>query len=137
MGFPDNRSQRADDSYQRRTGMGRHALGFLVVFIGGGLGSMLRHAANQAIAALLGPDFPYSTIFVNIVGSLAMGGIAGWFALRGSGGQMWPLFLTTGILGGFTTFSAFSLDAALMWERGQAVRAAVYVLGSVIPAIIS
>jgi len=85
----------------------RHAFGFLIVFIGGGFGSILRHALNQASVSILGPDFPYSTMFVNIIGSLAMGLIAGWFALRGSGGQMLPLFLTTGILGGFTTFSAF------------------------------
>ena len=116
--------------------MRRHAFGFLIVFIGGGLGSMLRHAMNQAGGALLGPDFPYSTMFVNISGSLAMGLIAGWFAFRGGGGQTWPLFLTTGILGGFTTFSTFSLDVAVMWERGQAVRTAIYVLGSFIPAII-
>ena len=115
--------------------MSRHAPGFFLVFIGGGFGSMLRHASNQAIAALLGPDFPYSTMFVNVFGSLAMGLIAGWFASRGQGGQLWPLFLTTGILGGFTTFSTFSLDAALLWERGETVRAAIYVLGSFIPAI--
>jgi CrcB protein len=115
----------------------RHAIGFVLVFIGGGLGSMLRHATNQASAALLGPDFPYGTMFVNIAGSLAMGVIAGWFAFHGGGGQMLPLFLTTGMLGGFTTFSAFSLDAALMWERGQAWEAAAYVLGSFVPAILA
>jgi CrcB protein len=116
--------------------MSRHVLGFVLVFVGGGMGSMLRHATNQAGYALLGPDFPYSTMFINITGSLAIGLIAGCFALRGTGGQMWPLFLTTGILGGFTTFSTFALDTALMWERGQALRAAIYVFGSFIPAII-
>jgi len=115
----------------------RHAFGFLIVFIGGGFGSILRHALNQASVSILGPDFPYSTMFVNIVGSLAMGLIAGWFALRGSGGQMLPLFLTTGILGGFTTFSAFSLDAALLWERGETGNAVAYVIGSLVPAIIA
>ena len=70
--------------------MGRHALGFVLVFVGGGLGSMLRHASNQASTAFLGPDFPYGTMFVNIAGSLVMGLIAGWFALRGTSGQMWP-----------------------------------------------
>ena len=117
--------------------MSRHAFGFLIVFIGGGFGSILRHALNQASVSILGPDFPYSTMFVNIVGSLAMGLIAGWFALRGSGGQMLPLFLTTGILGGFTTFSAFSLDAALLWERGETGNAVAYVIGSLVPAIIA
>src|SRR5262245_52693813 len=115
--------------------MSRHVFAFLVVFIGGGLGSILRHALNQLSSSFLGPDFPYGTLSVNIIGSLAMGLIAGWFALRGGGGQTLLLFLTTGILGGFTTFSAFSLDAALLWERGQAARALLYALGSVIPAI--
>src|SRR5262245_63998268 len=105
--------------------MGRHAFGFLLVFVGGGLGSMFRHAVNRASLSILGPDFPYGTMFVNITGSLAMGLIAGWFALRGKGGQMVPLFLTTGILGGFTTFSAFSLDVALLWERGQILSTAI------------
>jgi len=113
-----------------------HRIGFVLVFVGGGLGSILRHAVNQA-SALLGLNFPYGTFFVNILGSLVMGLIAGWFALRGEGGQMMRLFLTTGVLGGFTTFSAFSLDAALLWERGQAGATAFYVLGSVVVAILS
>jgi CrcB protein len=108
-----------------------YLLGYLLVFLGGGLGSMLRHAVNQASAALLGVGF-WGTLFVNISGSFAMGLIAGWFAFRGAGGGQWPrLFLTTGILGGFTTFSTFSLDAALFWERGQLWGTACYVGGSV------
>src|SRR5262245_18207697 len=103
--------------------MGHRNLAFLLIFVGGGLGSMLRHAVNLASAALFGMSFPYGTILVNITGSFAIGVVAGWFALRGHGGQMTSLFLTTGILGGFTTFSAFSLDAALLWERGQAAGA--------------
>src|SRR6516164_7489594 len=100
MESPDNRPNQADDSYQPKGGrvMGRHKLGFLLVFIGGGFGSMLRHASNQIGATLLGPEFPYGTIFVNIVGSLAIGIVAGWFALHGTGGQMLPLFLITGIV---------------------------------------
>lgn len=117
--------------------MSRHTFGYLIVFIGGGFGSMLRHALNQASTALLGPDFPYGTMFVNVAGSLAMGLLAGWFALRGAGGQMLPLFLTTGILGGFTTFSAFSLEAALLWERGETGNAVAYVIGSFVPAIVA
>jgi CrcB protein len=81
-----------------------HLLGYLLVFLGGGLGSMLRHAVNQASAFFLGAGF-WATLFVNITGSFAMGLIAGWFAFRGKGGgQSLRLFLTTGILGGFTTF---------------------------------
>jgi fluoride exporter len=72
-----------------------------------------------------------ATLFVNITGSFAMGLIAGWFAFRGAGGgQALRLFLTTGILGGYTTFSTFSLDAALFWERGQPWGTACYVGGS-------
>ena len=116
--------------------MSHRGLGFLLIFIGGGLGSMLRHAVNLSSAALFGVNFPYGTMIVNITGSFTMGVIAGWFALRGQGGQMMSLFLTTGILGGFTTFSAFSLDAALLWERNQTGGAILYVLGSFVAAII-
>jgi crcB protein len=116
--------------------MSHRSLGFLLIFIGGGLGSMLRHAVNLSSAALFGVNFPYGTMIVNITGSFTMGVIASWFALRGQGGQMMSLFLTTGILGGFTTFSAFSLDAALLWERNQTGGAILYVLGSFVAAII-
>src|SRR5215475_847602 len=104
---------------------------YLFVFLGGGLGSMLRHAVNQASAFFLGAGF-WGTLFVNISGSFAMGLIAGWFAFRGEGGQQsLRLFLTTGILGGYTTFSTFSLDAALFWERGQLWGTVGYMSGSV------
>jgi CrcB protein len=110
--------------------------GYLLVFLAGGIGSMLRHAVNQASAALLGAGF-WGTLFVNITGSFAMGGIAGWFAFRGErGGQSFRLFLTTGILGGFTTFSTFSLDAALFWERGQLWGTAGYIGGSVAAGVL-
>ena len=93
---------------------------------------MLRHAVSQVSAFLLGVGF-WGTLFVNITGSFAMGVIAGWFAFRREGGgQSLRLFLTTGILGGFTTFSTFSLDAALFWERGQLWGTAGYVSGSVL-----
>ena len=117
--------------------MTRHqALALLLIFFGGGIGSMLRHAINQTSAVLFGVNFPWGTLFVNIVGSLTMGLLAGWFAFRGEASQFVRLFLATGVLGGFTTFSAFSLDAALLWERGQAAAAGVYVFGSVLLAII-
>jgi fluoride exporter len=113
-----------------------HAWAILLVFVGGGIGSVLRHAVNQTAAALFGVSFPWGTVFVNVAGSLAMGMIASWFAFRGQGGDLARLFLTTGVLGGFTTFSAFSLDAALLWERGQTTTALLYVLGSVLSAVI-
>lgn len=115
--------------------MSHHASVFLLIFIGGGLGSMMRHTINLACAWLFGVNFPSGTIAVNVVGSLAMGLIAGWFAFRGDG-HLTRLFLTTGVLGGFTTFSAFSLDAALLWERGQFALAGMYVCGSVAAGIV-
>ena len=117
--------------------MSHHALALLLIFLGGGLGSMLRHLVNQACAAVFGVNFAWGTLFVNIVGSFAMGLLAGWFAFRSEGGELLRLFLATGILGGFTTFSAFSLDALLLWERGQITAALIYSAGSVGGAIIS
>jgi CrcB protein len=104
---------------------------YLIVFLGAGLGGALRHGVNLASARLFGLDFPWGTLIINIVGSLAMGLIAEYLALKAGASQMWRLFLTTGILGGFTTFSAFSLDAALLWERGATGQAALYVAASV------
>jgi len=108
-------------------------MGFLIVFLGGGLGAMLRHGVNLAAARLIGTAFPYATLTENVTGSLAMGLIAGYFAFASAGeaSQHWRLFLTTGILGGYTTFSAFSLDTALLYERGELGLAALYVLLSV------
>ena len=106
-------------------------MGYLLVFLGGGLGAMFRHGINVATPRLLGNGFPWSTFLINITGSLIMGLVAGWFAFKGDAPQSWRLFLTTGILGGYTTFSAFSLDTALLYERGEPGLAAAYVLGSV------
>jgi CrcB protein len=107
---------------------------FFIVFIGGGIGSMLRHTANLVLSAAFGGSL-YGTVFVNLTGSFVMGLLAGWFALRGGHSQDLRLFLTTGILGGFTTFSAFALDAALLWERGEIVSFAAYIMISVVGAI--
>ena len=111
-------------------------MGYLIVFLGGGFGAALRHGMNIGVARLLGTAFPYGTLIINVTGSLVMGLIAGYFALKGDASQHWRLFLTTGILGGYTTFSAFSLDAVLLWERGAHVSAALYVAGSVALAIL-
>jgi len=104
---------------------------YIIVFFGSGLGGMLRYAANVWVPRMLGSAFPYHTMAVNIVGSLVMGLLAGYFALKSDPGQDWRLFLTTGIIGGFTTFSAFSLDTVVLYERGDVALAAVYVLASV------
>lgn len=107
---------------------------YLIIFAGAGLGGMARHAVNMA-AARLGYAFPWGTFAVNVAGSFLMGLLVAWFALRTGVPQHVKLFLTTGVLGGFTTFSAFSLDAALMWERGALAELALYVGASVILAV--
>ncbi|AOO84716.1 fluoride efflux transporter CrcB [Bosea vaviloviae] len=108
-----------------------------LVFLGAGIGGVLRHGVNLASLKWAGPGFPYGTLAINVVGSGLMGLVAGWFAFKAGEGapQDLRLFLTTGILGGFTTFSAFSLDAILLWERGEAMLAAGYVLGSVVVSL--
>ena len=109
--------------------------GFLIVFFGGGLGAALRHGVNLISARWFGTAFPWHTLFENVTGSLVMGLLVGYFALKGDVSQHWRLFLTTGILGGYTTFSAFSLDTILLYERGETGLAALYVLSSVVIAI--
>jgi CrcB protein len=108
---------------------------YLIFFFGGGLAAALRHGVNVGAARLYGTSFPWGTVTVNVTGSVLMGLIAGYFAFKGDASQHWRLFLATGVLGGYTTFSAFSLDAVLLWERHQFGLAAVYVLASVIVSI--
>jgi len=104
---------------------------FLVVFLGAGVGGALRHGINLAALRLAGPDFPWGTLFVNASGSLVMGILIELFALKADPGQNWRLLATTGFLGGFTTFSTFSLEAVVLFEAGRPLAAAAYVLGSV------
>jgi fluoride exporter len=111
-------------------------LSYVLVFIGGGLGASLRHFINVVCAKCIGISFPWGTFIINISGSTVMGLIAGYLAFKGGGSQPWRLFLMTGILGGYTTFSAFSLDAATLYERGALGLAAGYVLGSVVLSIV-
>jgi len=106
------------------------------VFVGGGIGAALRHLVNLGAARLFGVAFPWGTLAVNIAGSLIMGLLAAWFATRYAGpDHHLRLFLATGILGGFTTFSAFSLDTVVLWERGAHAAAAGYVGASVVLSI--
>jgi fluoride exporter len=106
-------------------------MNYILVFIGGGLGSSLRHTVNVLCTRAFGTTFPYHTFIINITGSTVMGLIAGYLAFKGEASQPWRLFLMTGILGGYTTFSAFSLDTVLLYERGALGLAAFYVVGSV------
>jgi CrcB protein len=111
-------------------------MSYLIVFFGGGLGASLRHAINVGCARACGTYFPYGTFVINITGSIVMGLIAGYLAFKGEASQPWRLFLMTGILGGYTTFSAFSLDTILLYERGDIGLAALYVFGSVVLSIL-
>ncbi|HKA79528.1 MAG TPA: fluoride efflux transporter CrcB [Xanthobacteraceae bacterium] len=112
-------------------------MGFLIVFLGGGLGAALRHGVNLVVARWLGTGFNYATLFENVSGSIVMGLIVGYFAFKdgGSVSQHWRLFLTTGILGGYTTFSAFSLDTILLYERGELGLAVLYAVLSVVLSV--
>ena len=109
---------------------------WLLVFLGGGLGAAARHGINRAGLALLGPGFPWWTLGINVAGSFLIGLLAGLFGSLETG-QNARLFLITGVLGGFTTFSAFSLDALTLWERGAQLQAGFYVGGSVIASLIA
>jgi len=108
---------------------------YLIVFLGAGIGGAVRHGVNVGSARLFGLGFPTGTLIVNVVGSFLMGLLAGCFLARPGISQQVRLFLTTGVLGGFTTFSAFSLDTALLMERHAYALAAGYVAGSVIASI--
>lgn len=111
---------------------------FLIVFLGGGIGAAIRHGVNSWFGRLASHEFPLGIMAINISGSLLMGLAAGYFAFRS--GEAWSqsarLFITTGVLGGYTTFSAFSLDAMLLYQRGEFGMAALYVVGSVALSIL-
>jgi len=102
----------------------------LFVALGGALGSALRYLVNVSLPRLFGHGFPYATMTVNVLGSFVMGVLVVVLAMKG--GNRFAPFLMTGILGGFTTFSAFSLDAAKLWEAGEVTTAAGYVIGTVV-----
>jgi CrcB protein len=89
------------------------------------------------ILRFAGPAWPWGTFTINVLGSLLIGVLAGWLAFRGEGGAQWRLFLGTGVLGGFTTFSAYSLETALLIEKREYLPAAAYALGSVAVGLIA
>jgi CrcB protein len=105
---------------------------FLLVFLGGGLGAAARHGVNSISMVLLGSRYPWGTFCINVLGSLLIGVLAEWFALQAQASAGLRLFLVTGILGGFTTFSAFSLEIGLLHERGATATAIAYAVLSVV-----
>jgi CrcB protein len=113
-------------------------LHLLLVALGGAIGAALRHLVNQATLRLFGPGFPWGTFAVNIVGCFVMGLFIGILSRTTAGiSNELRLFVATGILGGFTTFSAFSLDFAVLWERSATVSAFGYAAASVGGALVA
>jgi len=112
---------------------------FLIVAAGGGVGAALRYGIGLGLGRLLpGSAWPWGTFAVNGIGGLAMGLLVGWLAQRsGAHAETWRLLIGVGLLGGFTTFSAFSLEIALMIERRQMGLALGYALASVVVAVVA
>jgi CrcB protein len=104
------------------------------VALGGALGSVLRYWSNQWVYLIAGRGFPWGTLFVNVLGSLLIGLLFAFFAGRPAP-PIWRAFLLIGVLGGFTTFSTFSIETALLLERGETGRALANALGSVIACV--
>ena len=112
-------------------------LHLILVAAGGAIGAALRHLVNLASLRLVGPGFPWGTMAVNVAGSFAMGVFVELLARRFNASNELRLFIATGVLGGFTTFSAFSLDFAVLWERGAALPALTYAITSVVGSILA
>lgn len=107
-------------------------LNYIFVALGGAVGSVARYLVGSQMTRTFGTAWPYGTFTVNLAGGLCMGLLAGFLAHRGGADQeRWRVLLGVGVLGGFTTFSAFSLDMALMVERREPIAAAVYGAASV------
>ena len=106
-------------------------LHLLLVAAGGATGSVMRYLVGQWSIRLLGPSYPWGTLIVNVLGSFAIGLLAELVARKLNASPEMRLLLVTGFLGGFTTFSAFSLDALVLFERGATGAAVAYILGSV------
>jgi fluoride exporter len=108
---------------------------YAVVFVGAGLGGALRHAVNVLASRAMRPELPVATFVVNVVGSFAAGLLLGYFLARGDDAATFRLFAITGVLGGFTTFSAYSLELTRMIERGAFGGALGYAVGSVVLSV--
>jgi fluoride exporter len=109
----------------------------VLVALGGGIGAGLRHLVNMGALRAFGPNFPWGTMGINVVGSFVMGVSIELLARRFGGSNELRLFIATGILGGFTTFSAFSLDFAVLMERGALGSAVFYAITSVVFSILA
>lgn len=109
----------------------------LLVAVGGAIGAVVRFLVSGWVLQAAGPDYPVGTFIINVVGSLMMGVLAGWLAFRVDGGAAWRVFLGTGVLGGFTTFSAFSLETATLIEKRDFAAAGVYSVGSVVVGVVA
>ena len=109
----------------------------LLVMLGGAVGAGARHLTGRATLAALGPTFPFGTLAVNLIGGFAMGLLVGSLARMSMPGENWRLLLGVGVLGGYTTFSAFSLDVVTMIQRGDLGVAALYVTISVVGSILA
>lgn len=107
----------------------------IAIAAGGAIGAVARHFLNSGMSQMLGTGFPYGIMLANVLGSFLMGVLVSVFAHFWEPSQAMKAFLTVGFLGAFTTFSAFSLDAALLFERGAYGATAFYVAGSVILAV--
>lgn len=112
--------------------------GFLAVAAGGAIGAAMRHGVSLLAVRHLPPGWPHATFAVNILGSMLMGLLIGWLAFKGQGEpQELRLFLATGVLGGFTTFSAFSLEVANFVRSGDVAKATIYALLSVVLGLLA
>ncbi|MFA6112989.1 MAG: fluoride efflux transporter CrcB [Sphingomonas sp.] len=109
----------------------------LLVMLGGAVGAGARHLTGRATLAAFGPAFPFGTLAVNLIGGFAMGLLVGSLARMSVPGENWRLLLGVGVLGGYTTFSAFSLDVVTMIQRGDLGVAALYVTISVIGSVLA
>ncbi|GGC35306.1 putative fluoride ion transporter CrcB [Novosphingobium marinum] len=114
-------------------------LASMYVALGGGIGALLRYQLGRAMTHWLGAPvvaaFPWATLAANVIGSMAMGVLAGWLARFGQGGEQLRLLIGVGLLGGFTTFSSFSLEIMLLMERGQGAQAFLYAAVSVLAGL--
>lgn len=109
--------------------------GWVLIFLGGGLGALARHGVGLAASRAFGPELPWGTFACNLLGGLAMGALAA--VLIGGANENLRLFAGVGLLGGFTTFSAFSLETASLIQRGETLTAGGYALASVIGSVLA